>query len=103
MQLSRTSIRQNFFKLQIANLRTSLPENVIEAPTTEMFKNRFDRHCRETNLLFGVDIDMVAAPPPPLILGGDLKISDQNNWGEGNLSKKLNLGGAKFKGEPMNL
>ena len=35
---------------------------------------------------------MVAAPPPPpLILEGDLKISDQNNWGE--LSKKLNLRG----------
>ena len=33
---------------------------------------------------------MVAAP---LILGGHLKISDQNNWG-GDLSKKLNLGGS---------
>ena len=40
---------------------------------------------------------MVAAP---LILGWGLKISDQNNWGV--LSKKLNLGGAKFKGVPMN-
>ena len=30
---------------------------------------------------------------------GDLKLSDQNNWGRGT-SKKLNLGGAKFKGEP---
>ena len=45
---------------------------------------------------------MVAAPPPsPPILGGDLKTSDQNNWGEGDLSKKLNWGGgAKFKGGP---
>ena len=36
---------------------------------------------------------MVAAP---LILGGDLKTSDQNNWeeGGGDLSKKLNLGGS---------
>ena len=34
---------------------------------------------------------MVAALPPPQILEGDLKISDQNNWGE--LSKKLNLRG----------
>ena len=32
---------------------------------------------------------------------GDLKIPDQNNWGD--LSKKLNLGGAKFKGGPMNI
>ena len=36
-----------------------------------------------------VKVNMVAAP---LILGGDLKISDQNNWGD--LSKKLNLGGS---------
>ena len=40
---------------------------------------------------------MVAALPN--FRGGDLKISDQNNWGD--LSKKLNLGGgAKFKGGP---
>ena len=40
---------------------------------------------------------MVAGPPN---FRGDLKISDQNNWGD--LSKKLNLGGggAKFKGGP---
>ena len=45
-------------------------------------------------------IIMVAALP--LILGwGDLKISNQNNWGgREDLSKKLNLGGAKFKGGP---
>ena len=39
---------------------------------------------------------MVAALPPPILGGGDLKISDQNIWGD--LSKALNLGGAKFKG-----
>ena len=40
---------------------------------------------------------------PPLFYGGDLKISDRNNGGEGGgeLSKKLNLeGGTKFKGAP---
>ena len=36
----------------------------------------------------------------PLLLGGDLKISDQNNWGD--LSKKLYLGGVKFEGGPIN-
>ena len=41
-KLSRTSIRQNFFSLQIINL----PENIVAAPTTDAFKNRFDRHCR---------------------------------------------------------
>ena len=54
---------------------------------------------------------MVAVTPPPPIVGGDLKISDQNNWGwgwggvGGNLSKKLNLGGGGeliFRGGPMN-
>ena len=39
---------------------------------------------------------MVAAPPPPPILGGVLKISDQNIMGD--LSKNLNWGGAKFNG-----
>ena len=38
---------------------------------------------------------MVAAPP--LILGGNLKILDQNNWGD--LIKKLNFGGKlNFRG-----
>ena len=56
-KLSRTSIRQNVFSLRIANLWNSLPENVVEAPSTDTFKNRFDRHCRERNLFFDVDID----------------------------------------------
>ena len=38
-------------------LLTYLPVNVVEAPNTDTFKNRFDRHCREINLLFDVDID----------------------------------------------
>ena len=48
---------------------------------------------------------MVAAPP---ILGGDLKISDQNNWGRPEQKIKfggeLNLrGDLKFIGGPMNI
>ena len=39
----------------------------------------------------------VSGSSPPVILGGgDLKISDQNNWGGGHLSKKLNLGGGEL-------
>ena len=45
--------------------------------------------------------NMVAAPPPTNFRGGDLKISDQNNCGD--LSKKSNLWGAKFRGVPMNI
>ena len=56
-KLSRTSIRRIFFSLQIANLWNSLPGNVVEAPNTDTFKNRFDRHFRERNLLFDVVID----------------------------------------------
>ena len=41
---------------------------------------------------------MVAAAPHQ-ILGGDLKISDQNNWG-GPEQKIKFWGGAKFKGGP---
>ena len=40
---------------------------------------------------------MVAAPPN---FKGDLKISDQNNWGGGTWAKNLIWGGAKFKGGP---
>ena len=47
------------FSLQIANLWNSLPENVVEAPSTDMFKSRFDRYCRERNLLFDVEIDYI--------------------------------------------
>ena len=49
--------------------------------------------------------NMIAVPP---ILGGDLKISDQNNWGGGPEQKnkfwrELNLmGNLKFQGGPMN-
>ena len=48
-KLARTSNRQNFFSFWIANFWNSLPENVVEAPDTDTFKNRFDRHCRERN------------------------------------------------------
>ena len=37
---------------------------------------------------------MVATPPPLILGGGDLKISDQNNWGD--LSKKANLEGPEI-------
>ena len=56
-KLSRTSIRRNCFSLRIAKIWNSLPENVVEAPNTDLFNNKFDRHCRERNLLFDVDID----------------------------------------------
>ena len=36
-----------------------------------------------------------------LILGGGLKIADQNNWGGGGAEQKIKFGeGGKFKGGP---
>ena len=56
-QIHRGKSLQFFFSLRIANLLNSLPENVVEALDTDLFKSRFDRHSREGNLLFDVDID----------------------------------------------
>ena len=39
---------------------------------------------------------MVAAPPPHPILGGDLKISDQTNWGGGGPEQKIKFGGTEL-------
>ena len=38
-KLTRTSIRPIFFSFRIANLWNSLPEHVVEAPSTDLFKN----------------------------------------------------------------
>ena len=54
-------------------------------------------------VLYCIDNIMVAAAP--LILGEDLKISDQNKWGEGGGSEqKIKFGEAtKFKGRGVNI
>ena len=40
---------------------------------------------------------MVAAHPPPILGGGDLKTSDQNNWGArgGGPEQKIKFGGGR--------
>ena len=50
-KLSKTSIRRIFFSLQKANLWNSLLEYVVEAPKTDQFKNRFDRHTLQVERL----------------------------------------------------
>jgi len=37
-------IRQNFFSLRIVNEWNKLPQDVVEASSVNMFKNRLDRH-----------------------------------------------------------
>jgi len=38
----RTTVRQNFFSLRIVNEWNKLPQDVIEAPSMNTFKNRLD-------------------------------------------------------------
>ena len=39
-----TTVRQNFFSLRIVDEWNKLPQDVVEAPSTNTFKNRLDRH-----------------------------------------------------------
>ena len=63
----------------------------LEKPYTECGGETIPRPFSKTSKLW---ISHGTSPPPPflplLILEGDLKISDQTNWG-GGLSKKINL------------
>ena len=47
-QRSRLMLRQNFFSQRVVNHWNSLPNAVVEAETTNSFKNRLDKHWRET-------------------------------------------------------
>ena len=49
-----------------------------------------------------IEIEGFAWWQPPLILGRDLKISDQNNWGEPEQNIKFG-GDLNFSGGPMNM
>ena len=42
----RTCLRSNTFGYRIVNLWNSLPELVVESPTLNIFKSRFDSACR---------------------------------------------------------
>jgi len=43
----RTTIRQNFFSLRIVNEWNKLRQDVVEAPSTNTFKNRLGRHWQD--------------------------------------------------------
>ena len=55
-KLSRTSIRRIFQFTNSKFIEQPTREYVAEAPSTDKFKNRFDRRFRERNLLSDVDI-----------------------------------------------
>jgi len=45
-----TTVRQNFFSLRIVNEWNKLPQDVGEAPSTNTFKNRLDRHWHDMGI-----------------------------------------------------
>ena len=45
-----TTARPNFFSLRIVNEWNKLPQDVVEAPSTNTFKNRLDRHWHDMGI-----------------------------------------------------
>jgi len=45
-----TAVRQNFFSLWIVNEWNKLPQDVVEAPSINTFKNRLDRHWHDMGI-----------------------------------------------------
>src|SRR5664279_55111 len=45
-QRSRLNPRKNFFSQRVVNYWNSLPSNVVEATSTNSFKNRIDKYWR---------------------------------------------------------
>jgi len=45
-----TTVRQNFFSLRIISEWNKLPQDVVEAPSTNTFKNRLDRHWHDMGI-----------------------------------------------------
>jgi len=46
----RTTVRQNFFSLRIINEWNKLSQDVVEASSVNMFKNRPDRHWQDMGI-----------------------------------------------------
>ena len=45
------TVRQNFFSLRVVNEWNKLPQDVVDAPTINTFKNRLDRHWHDMGTL----------------------------------------------------
>jgi len=39
-----TNVRKHFFSERVVNLWNALPDQIVDAPTINTFKNRLDRH-----------------------------------------------------------
>ena len=49
---ANTNIRQNSFSIRIANYWNKLPENIVNAPSINWFKNRLDKHWKDEELYY---------------------------------------------------
>ena len=52
----KTSIRRNYFMVQVTNLWNSLPGYVVESPSVNSFKNRLDKYCQSKGIMFSIMI-----------------------------------------------
>ena len=49
---ANTNIRKNSFSIRIAKYWNKLPENIVNAPSINSFKNRLDKHWKDEELYY---------------------------------------------------
>jgi hypothetical protein len=49
---ANTNIRKNPFSIRIAKYWNKLPENIVNAPSINSFKNRLDKHWKDEELYY---------------------------------------------------
>ena len=59
---ARTQLRQMFFTSRITNIWNSLPNDVIEAPSTATFERRLDKFWSNQEVKYDFEEDLVIAP-----------------------------------------
>ena len=52
MQRPTSVLRKSTFSIRIAKLWNSLPEEVVNAPSTDSFKNRIDKFLEDQDILY---------------------------------------------------
>ena len=52
LQRSIKPVRKNSFGVRIVNIWNNLPENVVNSPNVNTFKNRLDTHWENQEILF---------------------------------------------------
>ena len=52
LQRSIKPVKKNSYGVRIVNIWNSLPENVVNSPNVNTFKNRLDKHWDNQEILF---------------------------------------------------